>query len=524
MPAETISMRKFKEVLRLRYSANLSIEQIANSLKLAKSTVSKYLKLATIAGINWPLPTDIDDRELAHKLFGQTLPRHAVELIKPDFAYLHTELKRKSVTLQLLWEEYAAAYPEQAYSYSHFCELYKNWRAHLNLTMRQVHRAGEKMFVDYAGQTVPIIDLKTGTRHQAQIFVAVLGASNYTYVEASWTQTLPDWISAHVRAFNFFGGVPEIIVPDNTRTGVKEACYYEPDLNPTYAEMASYYGCAVIPARPYKPKDKAKVEACVLLVERWILARLRNREFHSLAELNVAIRELVTVLNNRPFKKLAGTRRGQYETIDQPVLKHLPTQPFEYAEWKRRRVNLDYHVEVDAHYYSVPYTLVKKEVELRLTATMLEIIYHGKRVASHLRSYLRGGKTTLIEHMPKAHQKYLEWTPSKLLSWAEGIGTASKQVVSHLLESKPNLEQGYRASHGLRRLQRIYGESRLESACQRALAINSISYRSINNILKAGLDLLPLASEAAECAEVGTHENVRGPAYYREDTDNEFIN
>jgi transposase len=465
----------------------------------------------------------MDETALASALFGKPVQLCSEQFLKPDFSYLHSELKRKGVTLQLLWEEYAATDPARAYSYSRFCELYGEWRGKLKLVMRQTHRAGAKMFVDWAGPTVSILNLETGIRQEAQIFVAVLGASNYAYAEATLTQKLPDWIGAHVRAFNFFGGVSEIIVPDNTRTGVKEACYYEPDLNPTYAEMASYYGTVIIPARPYKPKDKAKVEACVLLVERWILARLRNREFHSLAELNSAIRELISYLNNRPMKRVGVSRRTQYERMEQAALRPLPLQPFEYAEWKKRRVSLDYHVEIDEHYYSVPYTLVKKEVEARITTTTIEFLYQGKRVASHVRSFIRGACTTLIEHMPKAHQKYLEWTPSKLLAWAEGIGLYTQQVVNTLLETKPHPEQGYRACIGLTHLHRSYGNARLEAACQRAIAICSPTYRSVSNILKAGLDLLPLQTEEVDL-DIGEHENVRGPAYYREDSDSELIN
>ena len=522
MPAENISMRKITEILRLRYQLCLSFRQIAQSLNISIGTVSNYIKQAEIANINWPLPVGMDETELQRLMVNQTAGCQP-HFRTPDFPYIHSELKRKGVTLQLLWEEYVSADPATAYKQTQFCELYRRWRGHLKISLRQTHRVGEKMFVDYAGQTVPIRDLITGKPHQAQIFVAVLGASNYAFAEATWTQNLFDWISSHVRAFTFFQGVTEIIVPDNLRSGVSKACRYEPDLNPTYAEMARYYNSAVIPARARKPKDKAKVEAGVLIVERWVLARLRNREFFSLAELNSAIAGLMVDFNKRPFKRLPGCRLTQYELLDCPALKPLPTIAFEYAEWQKIRVGFDYHVEVDGHYYSVPYSLVKKEVEFRLSSRVVEIFYRGKRVASHKRSYQKGQKTTLFEHMPKSHQKYLEWTPAKLLSWSAEVGPSTHQIVNHLFKHNPHPEMGYRASRGLVSLARRYGNQRLENACERAIKIGSLSYHSIANILKVGLDLAPLAAELETVELSQSHENVRGPAYYRS-IDDELVN
>lgn len=528
MSGRIISMRKIKEVLRL-HSSGLSIRQIATSLSLSKGTVGNYLRAAKMAELSWPAAAEIDEADLIARLFSKNraTPVRIEQFVPPDFSYLHTELKRKGVTLQLLWEEYVSADAARAYSYSRFCELYQQWRGKLKLSMRQEHRAGEKMFVDYAGQRVPIQDAISGEVKQAQIFVAVLGASRYAYCEASWSQTLPDWISAHVRAFNFFGGSTELVVPDNLRSGISEACFFEPDINPTYAEMARYYSTAIMPARPYKPKDKAAVENGVQIVERWILARLRNRQFFSLAELNAAISELMADYNNRPFKRLPGNRRGQYELLDRPALKPLPAQPFEYAEWRKMRVGLDYHAEVYGHYYSVPFQLVKKEVEARITAGLVEILYGGKRVASHARSPVRGGKTTLFEHMPKAHQAFLEWTPSKLLEWSAAIGPYTHQVVKEFFEEKPHLEIAYRACRGLVTLARRYGSERIEQACRRAIAIGAPTYKSINNILKAGLEQIPLEAEAEAEADQITHqhENVRGASYYRSlDMDTELTN
>lgn len=520
MPAKRLSMRKLKEVLRLTYGTDLSQRQIARSLSLSKTTVNKYVELAREAGItSWPLPDGMDDAALAKALFPGTPSNWSQNFTQPDFAAVHQELKRKGVTLQLLWEEYAACNPDAAYQYSWFCELYGEWRQRLRVSMRQTHRAGEKLFVDYAGQTVTLTDPSTGEAKEAQVFVAVLGASNYTYAEATWSQALPDWISSHVRAFEFFGGTPDLIIPDNLRSGVSRACRYEPDLNPTYAEMAAHYGVAVMPARPYKPRDKAKVEAGVQVVERWILARLRHQTFFSLAELNKVIRALVGGLNHRPFKKLEGTRRTQFEALDRPALKPLPAAAFEYAEWKKARVNIDYHVEVEGHYYSVPHSLVRREVEVRLTASTVEVFHGGQRVASHMRCHLRGSHTTVVEHMPKAHRAHLEWTPGRFLTWASEVGPNTRDLVRHLLFRKPHPEQGYRSCLGLLSLSRRYGAERLERACERALLLGARTRRSVDSILKQEVDRLPVAEEEAP-RELPAHENVRGPAYY---TDTEAV-
>jgi transposase len=518
MPAHRLSMRKLKEVLRLTFGSGLSQRQVAHSLSLSKTTVRKYLDLAREAGLGWPLPDGMDDTALVRALFPGSVAG-SLCFTPPDFAAIHQELKRKGVTLQLLWEEYAARNPETAYQYSWFCELYGEWKQRLRVTMRQTHRAGEKVFVDYCGQTVMVTDPQTGEAREAQVFVAVLGASNYTYAEATWTQQLPDWISSHVRAFEFFGGVPELVIPDNLRSGVSRACRYEPDLNPTYSEMAAHYSVAVLPARPYKPRDKAKVEVGVQVVERWILARLRHQTFFSLAELNKVIRALVGGLNHRPFKKLPGTRHTQFESLDRPALRPLPIDRFEYAEWKKARVNIDYHVEVEGHYYSVPYSLARREVEVRLTARAVELFHGGRRVASHMRCHLRGSHTTVVEHMPKAHRAHLEWTPGRFLTWASEVGPNTRDLVRHLLFRKPHPEQGYRSCLGLLSLSRRYGAERLERACERALLLGARTRRSVDSILRQGVDRLPAAAEE-EPRELPIHENVRGPAYY---TDTEAV-
>jgi transposase len=414
--------------------------------------------------------------------------------------------------LLLLWQEYKAATPD-GLQYSSFCEAYRTWAKQLDLVMRQSHRAGETLFVDYAGQKVPVIDPRSGEVHEASIFIAVLGASNYTFAEATWSQSLPDWIGSHVRAFAALGGVPQVLVPDNLKAAVSRSHRYEPELNRTYEALAQHYGVAVVPARAARPRDKAKVEVGVQLVERWILARLRHHTFFSLPELNTAIGTLLVDLNHRPFKKLPGCRHSLFAAVDRPALRPLPATPYEYAEWKLVRVNIDYHVEVEGHYYSVPYALVKQQLEARLSAQVVEIFHKGTRVASHQRSPLKGRHSTVAVHMPKAHQHYAEWTPQRLVLWAAKTGEATAQVVETILTSRPHPQQGFRACLGLMRLGKRYGEGRLEAACRRAIRIGACSYKSIESILKHDLDQQPLPGPPT-AAPVITHGNIRGAQYY----------
>src|ERR671926_564402 len=385
--------------------------------------------------------------------------------------------------------------------------------AELDLVMRQPHRAGEKLLVDYAGQGLPVVNGQSGEVHEVAIFVAVLGASNYTYAEATWTQGLPDWIGSHVRTFAALGGVPEIVVPDNLKAAVTRAHRYEPEINRTYAALAQHYGFAIIPARAAKPRDKAKVEVGVQVVERWMLARLRHHTFFALAEVNAALAPLLATLNARPFKKLPGSRQELFATLDRPALRPLPAQPYEYAEWKQARVNIDYHVEVEGHYYSVPYVLVRQQLDVRVSAHVVEIFHKGKRVASHQRSPLKGRHSTVAVHMPKAHQHYAEWTPQRLVLWAAKTGEATAQGVETILASRPHPQQGFRACLGIMRLGKRYGEARLEAACRRALRIGACSYKSIESILKHDLDQQPLPGPPA-AAPVITHGNIRGAQYY----------
>jgi transposase len=511
MPAKGISMHKIKDILRLHFETKLSQHQIATSLRLSSGVVNKYLSLSKSAGIGWPLSEEMDEAKLR-----DILRPHAAKVShysEPDYASLHQELKRKGVTLLLLWQEYENAQGKRAYRYAQFCTKYRAWLQRQKPSMRQLHRAGEKLFIDYCGPTIDIIDPSTDEIRAASIFVAVLGASNYTYAEATWDQTLPNWIASHVRTFQFLGGVPRLLVPDNLKSAVTKACRYEPKINSTYADLAAYYGIAVLPARPYKPKDKAKAENAVLVVERWILAKLRHHTFFGLAELNQAIASLLTELNERPFKKLPGTRASQFEVLDRPMLKALPSRCYELATFLETRVQADYHIEVAHHYYSVPYQLIKQLLFIRLTATTVECFHQGQRVASHVRSFLKGKQSTLKGHMPKAHQLYTEWNPERFLNWALSIGPCTRDVVQQVLSKAIHPEQSYRSCFGILTCAKRYGVERLEAACQRALSIGAPRRHSILSILKKGLEQQPL--HHANSPHRTHHENIRGATHYQ---------
>lgn len=504
-------MRRIKEVLRLA-AAGRSQREMAQAVGTARSTVGEYLKRAEGAGLSWPLAPEWDEASLERALFPPPPALPAATRGLPDFAHVHRELKRKGVTLFLLWEEYKGAHPD-GFQYSWFCQHYRAFAGKVDRVMRQSHRAGEALFVDYAGQTVPVVDRSTGEIREAQVFVAVLGASNYTFAEATWSQALPDWIGSHQRAFAFFGGVTEAVVPDNLKSGVTRAHRYEPDLNPTYAEMAAHYGVAILPTRVAKPRDKAKAEVGVQIVERWILALLRDQTFFSLDELNRAIAELLSRLNGRPFKKLPGCRRELFEQLDQPALQPLPAQAYVFATWKKARVNIDYHIELERHYYSVPYQLVKAQVEVRTSAQTVEIFHRGRRVACHRRSHQPGRHTTVTAHMPRPHRDYAEWTPRRLVEWAKKTGPATGELIGRILTQRRHPQQGFRSCLGILRLGKTYSDTRLEAACARALTIGSASYKSIESILKHGLDREPLPQPAQTKLPLD-HDNVRGPKYY----------
>jgi len=509
-------MRKIQEVLRLLLVCGLSQRQAGRVCGVARASVADYLARAQRAGLLEAAWESWSGEELERRLYPPARRPTRRERPAVDWVQVHEELKLKGVTLSLVWQEYRERQPD-GYQYSRFCELYGAWRGKLDLCMRQVHRPGEKLFVDYCGATVPVVDAGTGEVREAQVFVAVWGASSYTFAEATWSQGLADWIGSHVRAFEFGGGLTELVIPDNLRSGVTRACRYEPELNPTYQDLAVYYGVAVMPARVRKPRDKAKVESGVQLVQRWILARLRHRQFFSLAELNQAIRELLGPLNDRPFRKLPGSRRSLFESLERPALRPLPGERFTYAEWKKALVHIDYHVEVDGHYYSVPYQLVSQQLDVRVSAKTVECFAKGKRVASHLRSFRRGAHTTQNEHMPQAHRAYAEWTPERLVRWAQQAGPSVAGLIATVMATRVHPQQGFRSCLGIMRLSQRYGGERLDAACQRALQVGAASYRSVRSILLVGLDRQPEPDTEPLPARPLAHENLRGASYYREE-------
>ena len=505
-------MRKIKELLRLR-AEGLSVRQIADSLGVPRSTVADYARRIDEAGLSWPLGEDVDEDAVLRLLFGEEGAQRS-RRPTPDWACVHAERKRPGVTLQLLWLEYKADHPEDGYQYTQFCEYYHRWCKRLDPVLRQVHKAGEKVFVDYAGQTMPVVDPETGEVREAQIFVGTLGASNYIYTEATWTQSLPDWIGSHVRMYEDFGGVPTLTIPDNVKSGVHHACYYEPDLNPTYQGMAEHYRTVVLPTRVAKPRDKAKTETGVQIVERWGLAPLRNHTFFGLGELNEALKARREAINDRPFQKLPGTRRQLLETLERPELKPLPATRFEYYVSRKARVHIDYHIQVEGHLYSVPYTLVREEVDVRLAARTVEILHRGKRVAAHVRSYTKGGFTTEPGHRPKSHQRHLEWKPSRMINWGRSVGSETGTLVEQILAAKPHPEQGYRSCLGLMGLGRRFGNDRLEAASKRALDCRTATYRSVKSILEHGLDRIPPEEAETQLTLPVDHAHVRGNQYY----------
>jgi len=504
-------MRNIIEVLRLCHEGGRSHREIARVVSVSPTTIGEILRRAKQCGINYPPPAGMTEAGLEAQFYPPAAPS-GLTRPEPDWPAVHRELRGKGVTLDLLWQDYKAEHPD-GYRYSGFCAHYRKWAGRLSVSLRQTHVPGEKLFVDYAGPTVSITDPMTGEIRQAAIFVAVLGASNYTYCEATWSQGLPDWIGSHVRALEHLGGSPALLVPDNLKSGVTTACFYDPELNPTYRDLATHYGTAVLPARPYRPKDKAKVEGGVLLVERWVLARLRHQRFFSLCELNRAIAELMTALNRRPFKKLPGCRQSAFAELDQPALRPLPATRYAFAEWKVAKVGIDYHVEVLAHYYSVPYRFAREKVDVRLTATTVELFHRGTRVASHERNDARGRHTTVDAHMTPAHQAVQGWNAPRLLDWAGRIGPHANAIVDHILHQRRHPQQGYRACLGILRLGKTFGDDRLEAACDRALAIGAPSYSSLKSILKNGLDKKPVSAPAQTCLPLA-HANVRGPHYY----------
>jgi transposase len=510
MSGARLPMRKIRDMLRLS-AAGMSKRQIAASLGLSATAAGECIRRARRVDLTWPLPEGLTDEVLELRLYPPPMVTAADRRPRPNWAVVHRELRRPGVTLQLLWEEHRAVHPD-GYGYSRVCERYRAWEARLSPTMRQSHVAGERMFVDYAGTTLEVIDASTGVARTAQLFVATLGASSYTYAEATWTQGLSDWIGSHTRAFAFIGGAPAMVVSDNLRSGITKACFYEPAVNRTYAEMAAHYNTAVVPARPYRARDKAKVEVAVQIATRFVIAKLRNRQFFSLSTLNAAIAELVAQINDRASRHLGASRRALFEDLEQSALKPLPAEPYVFAEWKECRVGLDYHVEIAKHYYSVPHQLLREKVWARITARTVEVFYGGKRIAAHVRSSSNRKHTTVREHMPSSHRRYADWTPERIRRQAGAIGRHTSALVEIILRERTHPEQGFRACVGILRLAKTYGRERLEDACNRALEIGARSYSSVNSILKNNLDRRRPAMPAEGPAIA--HDNIRGPTYF----------
>lgn len=507
-------MRDVREVMRLHREGCVPVREIARLTGVARSTVQDMLARFERSGLEWPVPVEISDAELEARLYGPAgVKPGRRKLPEPDWAVVARELKRKHVTLQVLWEEYIAAHPD-GYRYSRWCDLFRRWEGRLPLVMRQSHAGGEKLFVDYAGDTVPVVvDRRTGEIRDAHLFVAVVGGSSLSFACATWSEQFADWAEAHNAAFAFFGGVPQLLVPDNAKVAVIKACHFDPMLNRSYTDMARHYGTAVLPARPRRPKDKAKVEACVRIVERWVLGRLRNRIFYSLAELNAAIAECLADLNERRVLRQFGrTRRQLFDEVDAPNLRPLPAEPWVHAQWKRCRVGLDYHIALEQHHYSVPHRYARREVEVRYMARSVEIFLGGERIAVHMRGSGNGRHTTVPEHMPSSHRRYLDWTPAKIQEEAGRIGPMLSLLMERIIEDRPHPEQGYRSCLGIIGLAKRFGPERLEAAALRALEIGARNYPSVKSILEKGLDKVPV-SKAPEREPI-LHDNIRGSQYY----------
>jgi transposase len=512
---ERLAMARTREILRQKLQLGLSHRQVARSAAVSAGTVGTVVGRAKAVGLDWEAITALNDDELHERLYGPRVPPTTLERDRtlPDPQSLHRELRRKGVTLQLLHIEYREQHPD-GYGYTKFCEVYREWLARRSPTMRQVHIAGDKCFVDFSGAKPSMVDADTGEVTEVELFVSALGASSYTFARATRTQQVPDWVAVHVEMFEFYRGVSTCVVPDQLRSGVCVPCRYEPEVQRTYAEMAEHYGTAIVPARPAHPRDKAKAEASVKVAQRWILARLRNQTFFSLAELNARIDELLDDLNARRMRGYGLSRREMFDRYERAALKPLPEHRYECAEWKWPRVNIDYHVEFDDHLYSVPFDLIHQKVEVRATASVVEILFNRKRVAMHLRSYKRGGFTTKPEHMPAAHRAHAEWSPSRLVGWAATIGPSTTALVEAILASRRHPEHGYRSCLGLLRLAKRYGHDRLEAACIRALAAGARSYKHVASILEHRLDQGLDGESTSVPLSRPIHENVRGRNYY----------
>lgn len=510
---ERLPMSKAREILRIRWALGLSVREASRATGASTGGVSKTENRARLAGLTWEVVDSLSDAELDLRLYGGPKHSRSPSRAEPDPSWIHRELRRPGVTLELLHLEYLSAHPD-GYRYTAFCDRYRSWLGRQGLVMRHVHVAGEKMFVDYSGKRAHFTDPLTGESVEVELFVAVLGASNLTFAETTRTQRIGDFVSSHVRAFAYFGGAPKMTIPDQLKSAVRVPCRYEPTINRTYAELGRHYGTAIVPARPRKPRDKAKVEVAVQVVQRWILGVLRNETFFSHEALNARIAELLELLNARPMKRLGGmSRRELFERYERHALLPLPSEPYVIAEWLGAKVAPDYHVALQEHFYSVPYTLCGEDIEARLTPTTVEVFHRGKRVASHARSFERYRHTTKHEHMPEAHREVFK-SGDEMLEWACGIGPMCAALVKRIFDTNPFRETGWRSVKGLQRVAKKYGATRTEAACERALLFGARSYKPVERMLKLGLETTPLPGHEPEERAPVAHENVRGPGYY----------
>ena len=516
MAKERLPMHRVREVCRLKYDCRLSNRKIARACGVDRDTVGMYLQRAEKSGLRWPFPAELTDAEIEARLFPTPAQPAGAQRPPPDCAYIYEELrshKKFNLTLMQLWVEYKEIHRLDGLQYTQFCEHYHRWRLKLDYIMRQEHRAGDKMFVDFCDGLF-LVNQETGEITCTQLFVGVWGFSNFTYVEAVLDQTAPSWARCHVRAFDYSGAVPHALVPDNLKSGVTKPCFYEPELNRSYAELAAHYNTAVLPARVRHPRDKAKVEAGVLVAQRWILAVLRHRVFFTLTEMNEAIRELLEILNTRLLKKLKKSRRELFEAQDRPAALRLPERPYQYAEWVKARVNFDYSIEVKEHIYSVPFRFLREELDVRLTVTTLEAFQRGERIAAHVRSYKPGGQTILDEHRPPEHRKFLEWTSERIIAWAAKTGPSTAAVVERIMAARRHPEEGFRACRGIIGLGEKYGAERVEASARRALKFSACSYKYLRSILVGGLDRVVDTQDEVQQPSLPLHENVRGGEYY----------
>lgn len=512
MSRKRTELRRIREILRLHHELEYSDREIARAYKMSHTTVSKICTAVHEAGYTWPLSDEVDNnllQQICYPRKSHSMSKHP----QPNWEGIWKQMQRKGMTLRLQWLRYKDKHSD-GYQYSQFCEYYNRWCKKKNVSMHQEHRAGVNTEVDYAGSTLPLTDPLTGVVKQVPVFVSALGVSGLLYAEATLSMKLPDWIGSHMRMFEFYGGATEILIPDNPKTGVKRPCRYDPDIQRTYENMVRHYGAVVIPARVRKPKDKPQAERGVQEVLRWIIVLLQEREFFTLEEMNESIFDELEKINNKPFTVREGSRRSVFEDLDKPLLRPLPSEHFTFEEWKKVKVHIDYHVQIDYNKYSVPYVLAGQKLTARITGATVELFNGEKRVASHMRELTgRNRYSTHVKHMPENHVKHLKMTPDKIMRWAVRVGSHASEMAETILKRREHPAQGYRVILGIMGLSRKYGEERLEKACGMALRINSLRLKDVKLILQKELDLNQFDGEDKEDEPI-MHKNIRGEEFY----------